>query len=132
MYVVGSIAPFSSTAGKAKAVSAAYEAGGYDFVPNWAVQLGYEMGGLMAGVLENACAAKDLTRAGIQAALAQSTQVDTQGLSPKLDYSKPGQPPARESYVAQVDAKSKGGIRQLDKATASPDAKSYVAPHQVH
>ncbi|MBA3743420.1 ABC transporter substrate-binding protein [Sporichthya sp.] len=131
MYLVGSIAPFSSTVPKARAVSAAYEAGGYEFVPNLAVQLGYEMGELMAGVLENACAAKDLTRAGIQAALTRSTKVDTQGLSPKLDYSKPGFPPARESYVAQVDATQKGGMRQLDKLSASPDAKSYVAPHQA-
>ncbi len=88
------------------------------------------MGELIRGVLENACAAKDLTREGIQAALAQSTKVDTQGLSPKLDYSKPGSPPARESYVAQVDAKEKGGMRQLDKASASADAKTYKAPHE--
>lgn len=130
MYLVGSIAPYSSTAPKAKAIRNAFEAGGFDVVPNLAVQLGYQMGEIMRGILENACAAKDLTREGIQAALAQSTKVDTQGLSPKLDYSKPGQPPARESYVAQVDAKEKGGMRQLDKATVSPDARTYVAPHQ--
>lgn len=130
MYLVGSIAPFSATTPKAKAVSAAYEAAGYEFVPNLAVQLGYEMGELMAGVLKNACAAKDLTRAGIQAALAKSTKVDTQGLSPSLDYSVPGSPPARESYVAQVDAKEKGGMKQLDKPFVSADAKAYKAPHE--
>jgi ABC-type branched-subunit amino acid transport system substrate-binding protein len=130
MYVVGSIVPFSSAVPKEKAIAAAYEARKFDYVPNVAVPLGYEMGELMAGILKTACAAKDLSRAGIQAALTQSTQVDTQGLSPKLDYSKAGSPPARESYVAQVDAKEKGGIRQLDTMSASPDAKAYVAPHQ--
>lgn len=99
-------------------------------MPNLAVQLGYQMGEILRGVLTNACAAKDLTREGVQAALSRSTQVDTQGLSPRLDFSQPGHPPARESYVAQVDAAEKGGLRQLDKATASPEARAYVAPHQ--
>ena len=130
LYLVGSIAPYSSTAPKATAIRQAFEARGFDVVPNLAVHLGYQMGEILRGVLTNACAAKDLTREGVQAALARSSRVDTQGLSPKLDFSRPGQPPARESYVAQVDAGEQGGLRQLDKAAASPEAKAYVAPHQ--
>jgi hypothetical protein len=130
LYVVASVVPFAADVAKAKAVSTAFEAGGFDAVPNLLVNSGYAFGEIMGGVLEKACTNKNLTREGIQAALTQSTQISTGGLTPDLDFSRPGDPPSRETYVAQVDAKEKGGMRQLDKASASADAKTYKAPHE--
>jgi ABC-type branched-subunit amino acid transport system substrate-binding protein len=130
LYLAASIVPYNSTVPKAKAVRAAFEAAKTGVVPNLTVQTGYAFGEIIEAVLTRACANKDLTRDGIQAALAQSTSLDTQGLTPVLDYSKAGSPPSRESYVAQVDPKAAGGMRQLDKASVSADAQSYVAPHQ--
>ncbi len=130
LMLVGSSAPYSVDNPRASAIRAAYDAAGFETVPNFAVNLGYAFGSIMQGVLEKACGNGDLTRDGVHRALQQSTSISTGGLTPALDYSIPGAPPARSSYIAVPDATVPGGLRQIEEPFTSADAEAYVAPHQ--
>jgi hypothetical protein len=79
----------------------------------------------MDQILEKACANGDLTRAGVTAAKASLSNVDTKGLVVPLDYSKgPGQSPSSQSFILQP-APGPGGAKQLQAATEGDDVKNF-------
>jgi ABC-type branched-subunit amino acid transport system substrate-binding protein len=120
--------PFSSSVAEAKTIAATFLKKNPDLTPSYAVQMGYSFGLIMGQVLTKACAAKDLTRAGIHNALKSSSSIDTEQLLPALDYSKPGQPASRSVYIAVVDKSTQGGLKQIKALYESKDAMSYQVP----
>ncbi|MGQ0632854.1 MAG: ABC transporter substrate-binding protein [Sporichthyaceae bacterium] len=130
LIVVGSAVPYTAEIPKVAAVREAFESGSFGIAPTLGVNLGYALGVIMGEILERACAAGDLSREGIAAALAQSTQISTDGIIPDLDFSNPGAPPSRRVYLAVTDAGAEGGLRPIANEYTSPDAQSYRAPHQ--
>ena len=127
-YRVSSIAPYSSDKPAAQKIAKAYEAK-YTDAPNDGVDFGYASGLAYQTVLEKACKNKDMTRQGLIDAL-QEVKIDTQGLTAPLDFSKPGQPSTRSTYIEQADPTAKGGLKIIDELNESAEAKEYKAPLQ--
>jgi ABC-type branched-subunit amino acid transport system substrate-binding protein len=126
-FAVVSTAPFGSTSAgptklrndfMAKFPDQAKSAGTF-------VVYGYGQGIIMRTILEAACKSGALTHAGVQKAFQSLTTVPTDGLLATLDYSKPGQIPARQVYVAKPDATVPGGLAQVQDLFAAPYAETY-------
>ena len=93
------------------------------------VTSGYAAGLAFGAILEKACKNKDLTREGILEASSDVT-VDTMGLMGKLDFSEPGTPGTRESFVMGVDLNSTDGDVIVADLKASKEAKEEKLPYQ--
>ncbi|MGH3934312.1 MAG: ABC transporter substrate-binding protein [Pseudonocardiaceae bacterium] len=137
--VVASSVPFSSDVPQARQVAEAFQQGRFEGPPNnpnspnspnSGVPYGYAIGEIWGQLLQRACSNGDITRAGIQEALRQSTNITTGNLIADLDFAKPGAPAAREVYIGIPDAAVPGGIRQVTPLFVAPEARSYAAPHQ--
>ncbi|MGH4005326.1 MAG: ABC transporter substrate-binding protein [Pseudonocardiaceae bacterium] len=128
--VMASSVPFSSELPQAQHVAQAFQQGSFEGLPNSGVPYGYAVGEIWGQLLQRACNNGDITRAGIQEALRQSTNITTDDLVADLDFTKPGAPAAREVYVGVPDAAVPGGIRQVTPLFVAPEARSYAAPHQ--
>lgn len=127
-YFVNGVVPFSADLPAAKDIAAKYNAKFTD-TPNIGVDFGYASGLVWQSVLTTACKDKDLTRQGILNAVAKTT-VDTRELAGNLDFSQPGQPSSRMSYIAQADAAVPGGITYVKPLFESPEAAAYKTPFQ--
>lgn len=128
LYVAASWQPFSGTSPGSTKVRAAYTAKYPKDLPNGGVPWGYGAAVAYTAVLKKACDNGDLTRAGVQKAFRQTTNIDTDGIFPALDYSKPGDPATREVLITQPDKASAGGLKVVQDLKASDLAKKYVAP----
>jgi hypothetical protein len=89
------------------------------------VMYGYAQGEIMARILGTACQNNALTRAGVLQAFQSLKDVQTNGLVAPLDYSKPGQIPARKGYLVRPDAGVDGGLAQVQGLFAAPLAAAY-------
>jgi ABC-type branched-subunit amino acid transport system substrate-binding protein len=89
---------------------------------------GYGQGQIMYRILNAACTGRSLERSALVRALHTISNVDTGGLIAPLDYSRPGQPPGRATYIAQPDATVAGGLRVVQPLTAAPLAQTYACP----
>ena len=93
--------------------------------PTHFVLYGYAQGELMAQILETACENGALTRPGLQEAFQSLDDVDTEGLVAPMDFSDPGQPPAREVHILKPDASVDGGLSEVQDLFASPLAADF-------
>ncbi len=93
------------------------------------VTSGYAAGLAFGAILEKACDNKDLTRKGILKA-SSDVKVDTKGLMGKLDFSKPGTPGTRESFIMGVDLNSSDGDVIVADLKASKDALAQKLPFE--
>ncbi len=125
LLVATSVAPFSAEAAGPAKVRDAFLAEYPDQLKTAFVMYGYAQGELMAQILETACENNDLTRAGILEAFQSLQDVDTEGLVPPLDFSEPGQIPAREVYLVRPDATADGGLAEVEPLFAAPLATTY-------
>jgi hypothetical protein len=81
----------------------------------------------MKQILAAACAGgAALTRDRVLTAFQSLTTVQTDGLIAPLDYSKPGQIPARQVFVARPDAAAPGGLTQVQDLFAAPLATTFT------
>lgn len=95
------------------------------------ITLGQSSAVVYTKVLKKACANKDLTREGLLTALRQLKNVDTDGLLPPLDFTKPGHAATTESLIMRPDAEVPGGVKTItDKPHQSPDTASYTPDYQ--
>lgn len=101
-----------------------------DETPNDAAILGYTFGLAWQSVLETACDAEDLTRAGIIDAKQQVSAVDTKGLTGTLDFSKHGAPSSRAGFIAQLDGDAVSGTTVVADLYESAEASEYQAPYE--
>lgn len=95
--VAASSVPLSADLPKAKRIADTYRQAGYVEAPNSGAPYGYAIGRIWAQLLKRACTNGDMTRAGIQEALGQSTNISTDRLVADLNFAKPGSPAARKS-----------------------------------
>ncbi len=100
-----------------------------DQVKSAFVMYGYAQGEIMARILDTACENSALTRAGVLQAFQSLKDVQTNGLVVPLDYSKPGQIPARQGYLVRPDASADGGLAQVEGLFAAPFAATYQLTH---
>jgi hypothetical protein len=86
---------------------------------------GYGQAQIMFRILDAACRSGSLERPALLKAFRTLSAVDTEGLIAPLDYSRPGQPPARQVFIAQPDAESPGGLKVIQTLFASPTAQAF-------
>jgi len=91
--------------------------------------LGWTNAQVYTDILKKACDNKDLTREGVMKAVRQSSAIESGGMFPTLDYSEPGKPATRASFVSRPDASLVGGLKLVTKEPyTSSLAESYVMP----
>ncbi len=88
------------------------------------------MAQIYAQTLKAACDKKDLSRTGIESAFRTLTNVDTKGIIAPLDYSKPGEIPARQTYVVRPSKANLAvdGLKIEKELFESDIAKDYTTP----
>jgi ABC-type branched-subunit amino acid transport system substrate-binding protein len=128
LYVAASFEPYSGESKGATAARDAFQSKYPNVVPNGGSTWGWGAAAAYSTVLKKACDNKDLTREGLQKAFRETTSVDTQGILPTLDYSKPGDPPTREALISKTDKTAKGGLVVVQPLKESDIASKYVAP----
>jgi ABC-type branched-subunit amino acid transport system substrate-binding protein len=126
LLVSTSLAPFSSEEAGPAQVRKAFLAKYPDQLKSTFVMYGYAQGQIMAQVLETACERGELTRAGLLRAFQSLENVGTDGLIAPLDYSKPGQIPARQVRLVRPDAAAPGGLTEVEGLFVAPLATSYA------
>jgi ABC-type branched-subunit amino acid transport system substrate-binding protein len=123
--LVSSVAPFASTLPGPSRVREAFKAK-YPNEPKSAFAMyGYAQQEVMAQTLEAACQQGDLTRAGVLKAFQSLRSVQTGGLLPNLDYSKPGGIPARETRILKPNSATEGGLDTVQDLIAEPFALEF-------
>jgi hypothetical protein len=80
----------------------------------------------MAEVLDTACANKNLTRSGLLKAFQSIKSFDSKGLVAPMDFSKPGQPPARQVTVLKPDPAAAGTLGVVAPFFASKLATKFA------
>jgi ABC-type branched-subunit amino acid transport system substrate-binding protein len=123
--MVSPIAPYASDAAAPTTVREAFAETFAGETPTHFVLYGYAQGELMAQILETACQNGTLTRTGLQEAFQSLEDVDTGGLVPAMNFSEPGQPPAREVRILKPDANVEGGLVEVEGLFASPLAVEF-------
>lgn len=101
-----------------------------DLQPEKSIPTGYVYGMAIEQILKQACKDGDMTRQGLLEAKSKVDSVDTQGLTGKLDFSKPGAPTTREAYILEVDAAEPVGLKNVGGLFSSDEAKAYKAPYE--
>jgi ABC-type branched-subunit amino acid transport system substrate-binding protein len=101
-YLSASSSPLSADTPEAKKILAAFKAKYPSATPNAGVSYGYGVAKIYEQTLKAACDAKDLSREGIEKAFHSLSHVDTGGIIAPLDYSKPGEIPARQTLIARA------------------------------
>ncbi|MYS35631.1 amino acid/amide ABC transporter substrate-binding protein (HAAT family) [Streptomyces sp. KhCrAH-43] len=113
--------PGAGPAKLAKEYAAAYPEDGLDN----GVIAGWTAADLYGEALKKACAAKDLTREGVDKALLTITDFGGDfGMA--HDFSDPAAPSTRQSVIMKPDDKVPGGLKVVRPAEAAAAAKSYT------
>jgi len=123
-----SYSPFSGDTPGATSLRSEYQTAYPSQSVNAGADFGYGQGEIMYQILNAACQGGSLERAALLKAFQKISSVDTNGLIAPLDYSKPGQPPARATYILQPDPTALGGLKVVQPLTAAPLAQTYKCP----
>jgi ABC-type branched-subunit amino acid transport system substrate-binding protein len=121
------VSPLSADRPGPAAALAAYTKAYPNDKPSYSVGSGYGAAKVFVEILRKACQNKDLTREGMVTAFRQLGQVDTGGVYPPLDFSKPGQPSTRSSGIARPEPALPGGLKEVRGPFVSDLAKEYPA-----
>ena len=127
--VTQSFEPFAGTSAGATAVRAAYLAK-HDTEPNGFLTWAYMEAKVYVAIVKQACEKGDLTRQGLQKAAQQISDLSTDGITGNLNFSAPGSPATRQSLIAKVDKKAKGGLTVIQKLSVSKLAEEYKVPSE--
>ena len=130
-YLSGSAAAWTLDSDTAKTVRDEFKALNVADPASSTIFVGYLSGLAWEAILKEACSSGDMTREGVMKAREKVSNVKTDGLSGTLDFSDPGAPTTRETYVGQLDATADGGIKDVGELFMSDEAKAYKAPYQT-
>ncbi len=130
LYVAASTVPYAADTPEAQDLRDRLAEKFPDASPNGGQFYGYGVATIYASVIQRACDNGDLTRAGLQTALTETTDGDTGGIIAPLDYSEPGASPSREIYIAQPDAAADGGLTLTEDLFTTDLAQGYVGPSE--
>lgn len=124
---VQGFAPLSASVAAASDLSGAY-ADEYGDDPAPGVVAGYVAGQTWRQILESACEAGDLTRAGVLKAREGISDVDSSTLSVALDLSNPDEPTSRESVIVRTAPEEAGKLVLAEAPFVADEATSYQTP----
>lgn len=125
-YSITSVAPYATDAPGVQEANTLYTEADPDGALGWEVPLAYGQAQLLRTALEDACEAGDLTPEGVVAAVAEASDVDTDGVFPDgLDFSNVGESPTRTVFVSKVSDSAEAGLELLD-TYEGPSAQSYT------
>ncbi len=130
LFVESSTAPYSLDSPAAQDLRDRLVENNPDASPNAGQFYGYGVATIYASVMQRACDNGDLTRAGLQTALTETTDGDTGGIIAPLDYSNPGSSPSREIYITQPSADAEGGLTLVEDLLTTDLAQGYVGPSE--
>jgi len=126
-YSITSVAPYASDAPGVQEANSLYAEADPEGAIGWEVPLAYGQAELLKAALEDACDAGDLTPEGVVAAVAEASDVNTDGVFPDgLDYTQVGESPTRTVFVSKVSDTAEAGLEVLDDAYEGPSAQSYT------
>jgi hypothetical protein len=91
------------------------------------VVAGWATAEAMGTDLKAACAAGNLSRAGLVAAHRSQTSMAS-GLGPTLDFTNNNVPSSYKSLILKVDSTAKGGLTIVGPAHEVPDERTYQLP----
>lgn len=121
--------PLGAGTAVSKEIIAAYNKAKPDAEESDGLVLGWTNAQVYTDILKKACADKDLTREGVMKAVRESSAVESGGMFPTLDYSEPGAPATRASFISRPDPSLVGGLKLVTKKPFTSDlAKSYPMP----
>lgn len=128
-YQVGSILPVTADNEYAEELAGKYQTQ-YDEPPSQDMLAGYVTGLVWGQILVQACVDGNLTRAGILKARTKVSSVNTQGLTDKLDLTRPGEPTTREAVITQPEPSvaDQGALQLVAKFFEAPEAAKYTMP----
>jgi hypothetical protein len=118
--------PFSADNDQVKAVDAAYEANKGGVAPDQGIVLGWAEAKLYTDIIAKSCS--NLTRAGILSAYRTISSLPMTGLMPTLDFSTPGQPPARAYDITRPAVGQAGGLKLVSPPFITPDLLKDYQP----
>lgn len=124
LYVSVSYAPFASDSDEAQAIQSSYAESFPDTNPTIFVNYGYAVASIFGQGLDAACAAGDMTRAGVVSALRSLTNVQT-GIFPPLSFADISTTTSDRTYVLRVDPDVPGGLVIGEDLFSSPYAATY-------
>jgi ABC-type branched-subunit amino acid transport system substrate-binding protein len=126
-YSITSVAPYASDAPGVQEANTLYTEADPEGAIGWEVPLAYGQAELLKAALEDACDAGDLTPEGVVDAVAEASDVNTDGVFPDgLDYTQVGESPTRTVFVSKVSDTAEAGLEVLDDAYEGPSAQSYT------
>jgi ABC-type branched-subunit amino acid transport system substrate-binding protein len=127
VYVALGWSPFSADNPQVKQVVSAYNADKGNVAPDEGIILGWAEAKLYTGIISKSCG--NLTRAGLLSAYRSISDLPMTGLMPSLDFSKPGQPPARAYDITRPSANEAGGLMLVSQPFITPELlKNYQPP----
>ena len=122
------IAPYGADVPLVQKINTQYEAD-YTEPPEDHVNTGYAFGMVLQAVLEQGCKDKDMTREHL-VELSTEVEVDTEGITAPLNYSKPGKPSTTSTYIEMMDPAAPGGMKVVADLASADEAKEYKSPLQ--
>lgn len=118
-------AAYSTPNTAASKVQQAYEAANPDVPPTSFVNLGFVTATIYDRILQQACEHQDLTHEGLLSAFRALPPVEMPGVHVTLDFSQPGKPASRQTFVLAPDGSAKGGTKALEGPFTSTLAETY-------
>jgi len=122
--VMQATSPLSADLDVMKKLATDYKAEYPDASLDNGVMAGYATAAITGDALKLACEKKDLTRDGIISAHRSQNAWDG-GFGSKMDFTDVSQPPSRDTNILQPDKDSLGGLKTIQEASASENAKKY-------
>jgi hypothetical protein len=127
LYEVLAWSPFSADNAAVKQIQTAYNADKGGVSPADGLVIGWTEAKIYTSIIAKSC--NDLSRAGLLKALRATTDLKLPGLTGDLDFSKAGQPPARQFNIVRVDATTPGAQKVVSSPFITPDlVKDYPVP----
>ncbi len=126
LYRVLAWSPFSANNPEVTKIRTAFEADPGGVNPADGIVIGWAYAKLYTDIIAKTC--DDLTREGMVKALRSTKDLSLTGLTGDLDFSKPGQPPARKFNILKADASVPGAQKLVSDPFISPElVKNYPA-----
>ncbi|GAA2725749.1 ABC transporter substrate-binding protein [Actinocorallia aurantiaca] len=122
--VMQAASPLSADLDAMKKLATDYKAKYPDATLDNGVMAGFTTAAITGDALKLACEKKDLTRDGIISAHRSQNAWDG-GFGSKMDFTDVSQPPSRDTNILQPDKDSLGGLKTIQEASASDNAKKY-------
>jgi len=127
LYVVLGWSPLSADSPAVAEVRAAWKSDKGGTEAETGLVTGWAMAKIYTDIIAKSC--DDLTREGVIAAYRSISELPMDGLMPDLDFSKPGEQPARGYNITRPEAGVEGGLKLVSDPFVTPAiVEDYESP----